>query len=41
MTGGTGAQSWNDRGPDAVHDADRRIAHHLGSRVAKLGQLAI
>ena len=38
---GAGAQSRNDRGPDAVHDADRRTARHLGSRVAKLGQVAI
>ena len=38
---GAGAQSWNDRGPDAVHDADQRTARDLGNRVAKLGQLAI
>ena len=34
---GAGAQSSNDRGPDAVHNAERRTARHLGSRVAKLG----
>ena len=34
---GAGAQSSNDRGPDAVRNADRRTARHLGSRVAKLG----
>jgi NAD(P)H dehydrogenase (quinone) len=31
---GAGAQSWNDRGPADVHDADRRTARHLGRRVA-------
>ena len=34
---GAGAQSSNERGPDAVHNADRRTVRHLGSRVAKLG----
>ena len=33
---GASAQSSNERGPDAVHDADRCTVHHLGSRVAKL-----
>ena len=34
---GAGAQSSNERGLDAVHNADRRTVRHLGSRVAKLG----
>ena len=34
---GAGAQSSNERGPDAVRNADRRTVRHLGSRVAKLG----
>ena len=33
---GAGAQSSNDRGPDAVHNSERRTARHLGSRLAKL-----
>ncbi len=31
---GAGAQSWNDQGPDAVHNADLSTARHLGHRVA-------
>jgi NAD(P)H dehydrogenase (quinone) len=31
---GAAAQSWNDKGPEAVHDADLSTARHLGSRVA-------
>ncbi|UOX90729.1 flavodoxin family protein [Amycolatopsis sp. FBCC-B4732] len=31
---GAGAQTWNDRGPEAVHGADLSTAHHLGRRVA-------
>lgn len=31
---GAGAQTWNDQGPEAVHDADIATALHLGQRVA-------
>ncbi|MEV7099473.1 flavodoxin family protein [Amycolatopsis sp. NPDC051045] len=31
---GAGAQTWNDQGPEAVHDADVSTARHLGQRVA-------
>lgn len=31
---GAGAQSWNDKGPEAVHGADLSTARHLGQRVA-------
>lgn len=31
---GAAAQSWNDQGPDAVHNADLSTARHLGRRVA-------
>ncbi|MBE1493897.1 multimeric flavodoxin WrbA [Amycolatopsis lexingtonensis] len=31
---GAGAQTWNDQGPEAVHDADLSTARYLGQRVA-------
>ncbi len=31
---GAGTQTWNDQGPEAVHDADVSTARHLGQRVA-------
>lgn len=31
---GAGAQTWNDQGPEAVHNADLSTARHLGNRVA-------
>ncbi len=38
---GAGAQSWNDRGPDAAHKADLRTARHLGQRVATVGHVFV
>lgn len=36
---GAGAQTWNDRGPDAVHAADLTTARHLGARVAEVTRI--